>query len=158
MPPTSFKSISGHCECGSISYEVKAPAKELYHCHCSRCRRLHGAFFATYAYQIRDDLVIKDNHNQLKTYKSPLASWHFCGRCGCHLFAEHEQNPGAIWYMVATLQDGARPGHPADSESHIFIKSKSCIEVLTTELPQFDGYAPVEHSITARKTSMKNSN
>lgn len=152
MSSGEFEPVRGRCECGGVSYEVTAPARELYHCHCTRCRRLHGALFATYAYVRRDEVVISAADGAIGIYRSPNASWHFCTGCGCHLFAEHEQNPGAMWYMPATLDEGLDPGHPRDSEKHIFAGSKSHLDTIGDDLPRYDAYAPPEVSITARKT------
>jgi len=152
MSQNQFNRIGGRCECGSVSYEVKAPAEELYHCHCSRCRRLHGSLFATYAYVRRSDIEIEKGEGNLSVYNSPLAQWHFCKTCGCHLFAEHDHNPGVMWYMPATLDEGAEPQHPKDSEKHIFVASRSSIEPISEKIPKYDEYAPPELSITARKS------
>lgn len=143
--------VSGRCECGGIHYRVSGPAEELYHCHCSRCRRLHGTLFATYAYVRREQISIELQASTLKSYRSPQALWHFCGSCGCHLFAEHERNPGVMWYMPATLDDGCTPGHPVESEKHIFVESASVLEPISKELPEYDEYAPPERSVTSRK-------
>ena len=152
MPASAFQPIYGRCECGAVRYRVDAPAEELYHCHCSRCRRLHGTLFATYAYVAGDHLVIEKGVESLATYHSPLASWHFCRTCGCHLLAEHEHNPGTMWYMPATLEGEATPGHPKESEKHIFVGSKSPCETISDDLPQFDEYAPPDVSVTSKKT------
>lgn len=152
MSSETFNPVHGQCECGSVAYEVSAPAQELYHCHCSRCRRLHGSLFATYAYVRRSDIDISQGADNLSVYRSPLAHWHFCRSCGCHLFAEHEHNPGVMWYMPATLDDGDTPRHPQGSEKHIFVASRSSIETIDDRIPKYDEYAPPEVSITARKS------
>ncbi len=54
--------------------------------------------------------------------------------------------------MPATLDHDAAPQHPKESEKHIFVASKSPIETISEGIPQFDEYAPLEVSITARKT------
>ena len=149
---TTFDPIFGRCECGAVRYRVDAPAQELYHCHCSRCRRLHGALFATYAYIKREHLFVVQGEDGLATYHSPLAHWHFCRNCGCHLLAEHDHNPGAAWYMPATLEGTATPGHPEDTEKHIFVASKAHCETIADDLPRYDAYALPEVSVTAQKT------
>ena len=147
-----FSPIHGQCECGSVAYQVNAAAQELYHCHCSRCRRLHGSLFATYAYVRRSEIEITRGEDKLSIYRSPLANWHFCPTCGCHLFAEHDHNPGVMWYMPATLNDGDTPQHPEASEKHIFVASRSSLEPIGDSIPEYAEYAPREVSITARKT------
>lgn len=152
MKELTFEPVYGRCECGGVRYKVTAPAEELYHCHCSRCRRLHGTLFATYAYIRRDHFVIEMGGENIEIYHSPLARWSFCRTCGCHLFAEHEHNPGVRWYMPATLNGASTPGHPKDSEKHIFVGLKSPLETITDNLPQFEEYAPTEISVTSRKS------
>ncbi len=39
--------ISGSCLCEAVRYEVEGPVEQLWHCHCSMCRKHHGAPFAT---------------------------------------------------------------------------------------------------------------
>ena len=39
--------LTGSCLCGSVAYEVDAPAGPIVHCHCSTCRKTHGAAFST---------------------------------------------------------------------------------------------------------------
>ncbi len=152
MNESSFKTIHGQYKCGSVAYEVGAPAEELYHYHCSRCRRLQGALFATYPYVRRKNIVITKGADNLSIYNTPLAHWRFCQTCGCHLFAEHDHNPGVMWYMPATLNDDFVPQHPRESEKHIFGGSKSSIGTINDGITQTDEYVPSEVSITARKT------
>ena len=40
--------IQGQCLCGTVRYEVDGPLDSMTHCHCSMCRKHHGAPFATY--------------------------------------------------------------------------------------------------------------
>lgn len=152
MNTQSF-SVGGQCECGAVKFRVTKPAEELYHCHCMRCRRLHGSLFATYAYNLRADIEIDDHAKTLKMYRSTLAHWHFCSNCGCQLFAEHDHNPGVMWYMPATLDDGDLPGHPVASEKHIFVASASALEPIPDSIERYDTYAPPEQSVTARRRS-----
>ncbi len=151
MTETSFQPVHGQCECGAVRFEVHARARELYHCHCERCRRLHGCLFATYAYVLRKEVTVTRGANATTTYRSPTATWQFCSTCGCHLFAEHEHNPGAMWYMPATLDGQSVPGHPDGSEKHIFAASKSPLDVIADDKPQYQQYAPAEVSITSRR-------
>jgi hypothetical protein len=41
--------ITGSCLCGAVRYQVDGPLARMTHCHCSMCRKVHGAAFATYA-------------------------------------------------------------------------------------------------------------
>ena len=41
--------IRGSCLCGAVSYEITGSLGATGHCHCSMCRKSHGAAFATWA-------------------------------------------------------------------------------------------------------------
>jgi hypothetical protein len=41
--------LQGGCACGSVRFEIDA-VRSLTHCHCTICRKLTGASFATYAH------------------------------------------------------------------------------------------------------------
>ena len=40
--------VTGSCFCGTVRYEVSGPFESMVNCHCSMCRKHHGAGFATY--------------------------------------------------------------------------------------------------------------
>jgi hypothetical protein len=41
--------IKGSCQCGKVHYEADGGISDLSRCHCSMCRKLHGAAYATLA-------------------------------------------------------------------------------------------------------------
>ena len=45
---TSAIALTGSCLCGAVTYEVRGPFNMMVHCHCSMCRKHHGAAFATF--------------------------------------------------------------------------------------------------------------
>ena len=45
-----------------VRYRVNAAASEIYHCHCSLCRKLHGALFATWAVVPRGRLEVIEQY------------------------------------------------------------------------------------------------
>ena len=44
-----MKQLKGQCLCGSIQYEIDKVEPKMAHCHCSMCRKFHGAAFSTFA-------------------------------------------------------------------------------------------------------------
>ena len=62
--------LSGHCECGRIRYQVDTGIKDFSHCHCSQCRRLHGAAYATFAGVARDDFRYLSGESDISVYAS----------------------------------------------------------------------------------------
>lgn len=53
----------GSCLCGEVRYEIAGDIKYVRHCHCSMCRKAHGAAFGSYAkvpaswYRIEESLA-----------------------------------------------------------------------------------------------------
>ena len=43
-----MSTYKGLCLCGSIKYAVDKIEPKMGHCHCSMCRKFHGAAFATF--------------------------------------------------------------------------------------------------------------
>ena len=130
-----FKQIHGHCQCGSVQYRVNAPAREYYHCHCSICRRRHGALFATYAIVDHDALVIEQGEDALRSFNStPGVHCQFCGNCGCQLFARDDNQPDIRWFTP-----GTGDGHPGarERERHVFVDSKAPWHEIHDDLPKW---------------------
>ena len=44
----SERVAKGQCLCGAVQFEFDLPAKWCANCHCSMCRRAHGAPFVTW--------------------------------------------------------------------------------------------------------------
>jgi hypothetical protein len=75
----------GQCFCGAVSFEIEGPLRAPSLCHCSQCRRLHGAPGAytsapSSAYRIRGE----ESLNWYPTSKR--AEQGFCRVCGSKLF------------------------------------------------------------------------
>ena len=60
--------ITGRCECAKVKYQVAGELKDFCHCHCSICRRIHGAAFATWGEISRGEFTYLSGENDLKTY------------------------------------------------------------------------------------------
>lgn len=40
--------MTGSCLCGTVRYAITGAFETVGHCHCSTCRKTHGAAFATW--------------------------------------------------------------------------------------------------------------
>jgi hypothetical protein len=130
---------TGSCLCGDVRYAVGGALGDAHHCHCSRCRKAHGAAFATYAGVAVGDLRVTAVEGALRRFRSsPEVVRSFCGRCGSTLFFATDAAPGRIWIAAGTLDDGAAPA----VKDHIFVGSKAPWHEITDELPQFAEYPP----------------
>ena len=41
--------LAGGCQCDAVRYTLNAAARGVVHCHCSICRKIHGALSVAYA-------------------------------------------------------------------------------------------------------------
>ncbi len=121
---TSFQTLSGHCQCGVVRYRVTAPPHDMYHCHCSMCRRCHGTVFATYGIVDRVHLPIDQGEANLTRFdSSPSVHRWFCKTCGCQLFIDEDAKPDIRFFTPGTIEWPAGAESPAPL-SHIFVGSK----------------------------------
>ena len=108
MTDISETPIQGGCLCGEVAFEVTPPAKFCSHCHCTMCRRAHGAPFVTWVgmpeAQVR---VVKGQGTLMRYRSSPGGSRSFCGKCGTQLFCQNDHAPGLIDVTRASMPDDA---------------------------------------------------
>jgi len=131
--------IRGSCLCGAVRYEVTDPLDELHHCHCSRCRKAHGAAFATYARARSDTFRFASGEDRVHRYRSsPPVERVFCSACGSNLLFLFEGFPDAVWIAAGTFDDdpGLRP------HAHLFVGSKAPWHEISDALAQHDAYPP----------------
>jgi 8-oxo-dGTP pyrophosphatase MutT (NUDIX family) len=127
-------SFEGGCLCGEVRYEIRGEARSMTHCHCSMCRKAHGAAFATFIEFARSDFHYTRGEDSIERYlSSPGSRRPFCRSCGSTLLFETEDTE-EIWIACGSLDGdpGCRPG------SHIFVASKAAWFHLDDELPKFD--------------------
>ncbi|AYC33659.1 GFA family protein [Pseudomonas cavernae] len=125
---------SGSCLCGEVKYRLDAPIKSVTHCHCSMCRKAHGAAFGSYGNVRRQDFHFTQGQDSVAEYhSSPGVTRTFCKHCGSTLqwFSEL---PHPDWLSVAlgTLDTplGTIP------QKHIFSESKADWYAIADGLPQ----------------------
>ena len=131
--------IQGHCECKRVSYQVDGEITEFSHCHCSQCRRLHGAAFATYAGVDKDKFRYLAGEDDLKKYASSGDHERvFCGNCGSNILVSVDGYPDDLYLAMGTV-DG-NPGHP--EAYHIFVGSKAPWHEITDDFAQYEEFEP----------------
>lgn len=126
------------CLCGTVRYEFTAPFDMMAHCHCSMCRKHHGAPFATFVGAPYDAFRWIAGEDALGRYQSSeQGARTFCKTCGSvgpMLAAE----AGFAACPAGNLVDdpGIRP------QSHMFAGSKAPWHTITDSAPQHEGYPP----------------
>ncbi|MDX1452031.1 MAG: GFA family protein [Oleiphilaceae bacterium] len=124
--------ISGGCLCGKVQYEIAGPLFGADNCHCSMCRRQHGAAFASYAAFNPLHFSWVSGASLVKTYETAKGfGWCFCSECGSTLAASIK---GQVSYVTL----GSVKGDPGvKPELHIFVGSKADWFDITDALPQY---------------------
>jgi len=129
--------VGGSCLCGDVAWEVPGACDFLYHCHCSLCRKFHGASFATLAAAPAAGFRFARGSDRRAFYAtSPGNERPFCQRCGSP--TPSEPTGERVIMAAGALDDdpGARP------VAHIFAASKAPWHEIADTLPRFDILPP----------------
>jgi hypothetical protein len=136
--------LHGSCLCGAVRYEITGPLGIMEHCHCSMCRKAHGAAFSSNAVISSDALTVTSGEDFLSRYESsPNRRKCFCSRCGSQLFIRRPDKPELMVVTLGTLDDDPR----ARPERHVYVASKAPWYDIADDLPRFHvypGFEPVE--------------
>ena len=117
----SEKAVEGGCLCNAVRFSVKLPSKWCAHCHCSMCRRQHGAGYVTWVGFESDHFKLL-NGEQLSWYESsPGARRGFCDTCGSSMLFESDRWAGEMHVALACLDEpiDRKPQAHAFYNSHI---------------------------------------
>lgn len=112
-PPLDGEGTTGGCLCGAVRFRIAFPTKWCAHCHCSMCRRAHGAAFVTFVGVPSGQFAIERGADDLVRFDSSAGAWRrFCRVCGSTLTFEGERWPDEVHVVVANL-DGPLDREPA---------------------------------------------
>jgi hypothetical protein len=133
--------VSGACLCGAVAFAIDLPTLWVAHCHCSMCRRAHGAPFVTWASVPPAQLHLLSGEQDLERFRSSAeATRSFCRRCGTSLFFESRRWPGEIHIARASI-----PGElDREPRVHAFFSDKASWVTVADGLPRRGGPTGVE--------------
>jgi hypothetical protein len=125
----------GSCLCGAVAWEHDGPLGPIMHCHCGRCRKVHGTAFGTYAATPTAGIRITKGADAIRRFaSSPVYDRAFCGHCGS-LVAEPAKGPESFVPLGNVDEDpGTRPS------GHIFVASKAPWYTIADDQPRHDAY------------------
>ncbi|MGH3509534.1 MAG: GFA family protein [Nocardioidaceae bacterium] len=99
VPPRA----TGHCLCGAVGYRISGTLRDVFDCHCARCRRFTGHHMAATA-AATADVEIDDPGSNLQWYfPVPGAGYGFCSRCGSSMFWRAREGPESLSVCAGTL-------------------------------------------------------
>lgn len=129
--------LTGNCLCGSVRYAIDGAIDAAGHCHCSICRKAHGAAFATWAFIDPDRFRWTAGEEHVASHgSSPGHRRGFCRHCGSPLVAMHD---GRVTEVVIASIDGDPGVRPSQ---HVFVASKACWHDITDTLPRAAEWPP----------------
>jgi hypothetical protein len=114
--------VRGGCLCGAVRFEAGLPEKWCAHCHCSMCRRQHGAGYVTWVGFHSDRVRIDDPAAKLRWHESsPGARRGFCSVCGSSLFFESQQWADETHIALGVIDEphSFRPTAHAFFDTHV---------------------------------------
>lgn len=138
--------ITGGCLCGKVRYEINDALMDADHCHCSMCRRQHGAAFSSYANFQPGSFAWTSGQKLLKIYETPAGGgWCFCRECGSTLAGTERGEISSVTLGTVDGDPGIKPA------MHIYVGSKAQWVDINDELPQYNerptkGLGPSETS------------
>lgn len=129
----------GSCLCGAVRFSVDLPSKWIAHCHCTYCRRAHGAALVTWAGFPSEHFTLEPESASPTWYESSTgAKRGFCARCGSPMFFQSTRWPDEMHVARALFTD------PLDREpgAHVFYETHVSWLDVNDDLPKKVSQSP----------------
>jgi len=119
-----------------VAYEIDGPLFHALNCHCTMCRKAHGAAFRTRATVLARDFRWARGEEHITWYSSSPGHYRgFCGACGTPLLTRFDQTPSVYGLPLGPLDDD--PGIKPDR--HVHVADKAPWFDISDALPQYLG-------------------
>lgn len=130
--------IRGSCLCGKVRFELNSTPEFINHCHCSMCRKVHGAAFGSFLHAEGKGFRWVSGASLVKTYaSSPGNTRAFCTHCGSNMPVLEDEGAHVI------IPAGSLDDDPAIRPLvHIHTASKAPWYEISDALPQFSAFPP----------------
>lgn len=130
---TVTRLFRGSCLCSDITFEAGNLQSDPAYCHCTMCRKFHGAAFGTLA--AAGKLNWLSGEELLRHYKAQNGTVRtFCDRCGTSIAFRSDDDPATPFEIAIALFDEDLPIRPA---AHIFLDYRASWYALADGLPAF---------------------
>ncbi|UCE86829.1 MAG: GFA family protein [Deltaproteobacteria bacterium] len=131
----------GRCLCGAVGFEFALPTLFCGHCHCSMCRRSHGAAYVTWVGVARAGFRWLRGADALIRYpSSDHGTRSFCGRCGSSLLFESTRRPEVVDVVLANVE--GRIDRPP--QLHVHFDDRADWTLVGDALPRLGGPTGME--------------
>lgn len=127
---------AGTCLCAALRYEVDLQASQITHCHCSLCRKHHGAPFASFVEVAQSALRWLAGEDRLANFASSSSRTRsFCATCG-------SVGPSWVGDRFLVPAGNLQSDLSVAAGRHVFVAQKPAWHLIADGLPQFSGPAP----------------
>ena len=133
MTENPIKSYQGSCLCQQVRFSVVGFKGTVGNCHCTMCRKFHGAAFATLVNV--EGLTWLSGLEQLKDFVAPNGTIRtFCSHCGSSLGFRSKDAPlDEIEIAIATFDEDL----PISAEVQIYCAYKANWSELSPTIKTF---------------------
>ena len=130
--------ITGNCLCGTVAWQLDGTIDLINYCHCTMCRKVHGAPFGAFAHAHANGFRwLRGESSVTRFESSPNVFRCFCPKCGSSVPVIEDDE--------VCIPAGSINGDPDVRPSiHIFVGSKAPWYEIADTLPQHDGFPPAE--------------
>jgi hypothetical protein len=137
--------VRGSCLCGGVKYEITGPILGAANCHCTMCRKQHGAAFRSRARVKATDFRWIEGDDLVKFYESsPGTHRGFCSICGSPVVNRVDTqsvsgrfNPEGEVAMLGVQLGGLDDDPGVTPGLHVFVADKAPWFTITDDLPQY---------------------
>lgn len=132
--------INGSCLCGQVGFQLAGPAQFINHCHCTMCRKVHGAAFGSFLHADGRKFRWLSGKSLVRNYQSSAGNLRaFCSVCGSNLPVLEDDGRHVI--IPAGVLDNDPMVRPV---VHIHVGSMASWYAISDDLPQFAAFPPDE--------------
>jgi hypothetical protein len=114
--------VQGHCNCGTVTFEISGSLGGIYICHCSICRRATGTNGIAVVVVPNENFNWTQGEDHVAQWTKPGTNWEtwFCKQCGSRVPG---RNDDERIFIPAGLLPGSRLGLTV--QAHIWVHSKA---------------------------------
>lgn len=131
--PATIEVLEGSCLCGRVRVRAAGPFVDMLHCHCTDCRKCHGAAFATSIGVRREGFEVTAGAGALAAFTAPSGTRRsFCRRCGSKIAVDNDAWDAT--YLPASVVDTPFRLKP---QLHMYVRSKALWYDIRDDLSQY---------------------
>jgi len=118
---TGARTVEGSCFCKAVRFEIDLPSKWCAHCHCTMCRRVHGAGYVTWVGVEKEHFRLLADEKLQWFESSPGARRGFCKTCGSSMLFESGRWSGETHVALGCInaEIDRKPQAHASHGSHV---------------------------------------